>query len=195
MILRSDDGTKIENPSWDEITAIIRGVSARPDSFVTLAQSKYKFIQFAKMSTGGFVMEYREDRSHPLISSARKDLSGKELTEICKEYFTGGTQWKSRIEWKINTLDSIPSWANTLEKIGIAAMIVIGALFFPLKDKLIGPNVQMRWFEVYVALLCYATTASSIKERFMPRRLVWGRRFFWPSLGLAIVMTIAAILG
>ncbi len=195
MKLTTDDSTKIDNPTWDEVCESIKRLQSIRGSFIILSTSTYNFIQATASNQNGFIIERRDGRKSKLWSTHRKDFSLEEVNEIFRHYYLGNSAWKSDLRWHFTTINTIPKWARITSKIGLVFSFVFLMILITLHKQFIGDNGNGVWLEPFMTLVFYSFTAASVDELFEQRS--WSaltRRFFWPSAFLSLFFTIMMIV-
>lgn len=102
MFLTQYDGTRIDNPEWDEVLNYLDSLSQNGSLFAILKRERLYYIQTHIDDEGLFDMEYREgsEERHYHVDLA---CNRKVMTDAFSSYFNGDNRWRTMLEWRRGT--------------------------------------------------------------------------------------------
>jgi hypothetical protein len=100
MKLSTDKDTKIDNPSREQIKAVLIDISNRPaDAYIIIGETEMTYMQAAGDKEKRFIIEYQEGTLAKHFRTKGR-LSMDQALEIFSSYCRGGTEWKTAATWE-----------------------------------------------------------------------------------------------
>jgi hypothetical protein len=127
MELSTATGNPIMSPSPEEIESVLAGLPGGLDSFAILSQSELTYMQAAKGSERGFVLEYQTGSIDQHYWSAGY-LPLPTVTEAFQLYAVGDPSWINLSEWEKKEISQ--NAAGTVPILVLALVIVAGIFWW-----------------------------------------------------------------
>ena len=102
MILELGTGTRIQDPTPDQVERGLRSLPGGPDSYAVMKSSDGVFLQvLGGVADGDFhMLEYCEDAEELHFRCTSKSLRLDEVVKVFLAYLQGGDEYKRQLQWQ-----------------------------------------------------------------------------------------------